>query len=90
VFRTLSSPSDPEGVQNTGSRLFVLVVRTQLSAVVGGPHSGTSYSMETACTRCGTGAVLEKLARMATRVTIPERDLIEVPLQRYLLSDVIK
>jgi hypothetical protein len=35
-------------------------------------------------------AVLEKLARKATRVTIPERDLIEVPLQRYLLSDVIK
>jgi hypothetical protein len=35
-------------------------------------------------------AVLEKLARKATRVTIPERDLIEVPLQRYLLSEVLK
>jgi hypothetical protein len=35
-------------------------------------------------------AVLEKLARKATRVTVPERDLIEVPLQRYLLSEVIK
>ena len=34
--------------------------------------------------------VLEKLARKATRVTIPERELIEVPLQRNLLSDVIK
>jgi hypothetical protein len=34
--------------------------------------------------------VLEKLARKATRVTVPERDLIEVPLQRYLLSDVIR
>ena len=34
--------------------------------------------------------VLEKLARRATRVTIPERELIEVPLQRNLLSDVIK
>jgi hypothetical protein len=38
----------------------------------------------------GDPAVLEKLVRKATRVTIPERDLIEVPLQRYLLSDVIK
>ena len=35
-------------------------------------------------------AVLEKLARNATRVTIPERDLIEVSLRRYLLNDVIK
>ena len=35
-------------------------------------------------------AVLEKLARKATRVTIPERELIEVPRQRNLLSDVIK
>ena len=35
-------------------------------------------------------AVLRKLALRATRVTIPERDLIEVPLQRYLLSDVIR
>ena len=35
-------------------------------------------------------AVLEKLARNATRVTIPERDLIEVSLQRYLLSDLIR
>ena len=35
-------------------------------------------------------AVLEMLARKATRVTIPDRDLIEVPLQRYLLSEVIK
>jgi hypothetical protein len=35
-------------------------------------------------------AVLEKLVRNATRVTIPERDLIEVPLQRYVLTDVIK
>jgi hypothetical protein len=35
-------------------------------------------------------AVLEKLARTATRVTIPERDLIEVALQRYMLSDAIK
>ena len=35
-------------------------------------------------------AILEKLARNATRVTIPERGLIEVSLQRYLLSDVIK
>jgi hypothetical protein len=35
-------------------------------------------------------AVLEKLALNATRVAIPESDLIEVPLQRYLLSDVIK
>ncbi len=35
-------------------------------------------------------AVLEKLARNATRVTIPERALIEVSLQRYLLSDLIK
>jgi hypothetical protein len=35
-------------------------------------------------------AVLEKLALKATRVTISERDLIEVPLQRYLLSEVIK
>jgi hypothetical protein len=38
----------------------------------------------------GDPAVLEKLALKATRVTIPERDLIEVPLQRHLLSDVIK
>ena len=38
----------------------------------------------------GAGLVLEKLARKATRVTIPERELIEVPLQRNLLSDVIK
>jgi hypothetical protein len=35
-------------------------------------------------------AVLEKLARTATRVTIPERELIEVPLQRYVLSEVLK
>jgi hypothetical protein len=35
-------------------------------------------------------AVLEALARKATRVTIPERDLIEVPLQRHLLTDVIR
>ena len=35
-------------------------------------------------------AVLEKLARHATRVTIPERDLIEVSLRRYLLNDVIQ
>jgi hypothetical protein len=35
-------------------------------------------------------AVLQKLALKATRVTIPERDLIEVPLQRHLLSDVIR
>ena len=35
-------------------------------------------------------AVLEKLARLATRVTIPERELIEVALQRYVLSDAIK
>jgi hypothetical protein len=35
-------------------------------------------------------AVLQKLALKATRVTIPERDLIEVALQRYLLSDVIR
>ena len=35
-------------------------------------------------------AVLEKLARHATRVTIPERDLFEVSLRRYLLNDVIK
>ena len=35
-------------------------------------------------------AILEKLARHATRVTIPERALIEVSLQRYLLSDLIK
>jgi hypothetical protein len=35
-------------------------------------------------------AVLQKLALRATRVTIPERDLIEVPLQRYLLSDLIR
>jgi hypothetical protein len=35
-------------------------------------------------------AVLEKLARKATRVTIPERELIEVPLQRNLLSDVVR
>ena len=34
--------------------------------------------------------VLETLALRATRVTVPERDLIEVPLQRHLLSDVIK
>jgi hypothetical protein len=34
--------------------------------------------------------VLEKLARTATRVTIPERELIEVPLQRYVLSEVLK
>ena len=34
--------------------------------------------------------VLAALARKATRVTIPERDLIEVALQRYLLSDVIR
>jgi len=34
--------------------------------------------------------VLERLARRATRVTIPERELIEVPLQRNLLSGVIK
>jgi hypothetical protein len=33
---------------------------------------------------------LEKLARKATKVTVPERELIEVPLERYLLSDVIK
>jgi hypothetical protein len=35
-------------------------------------------------------AVLQKLSLKATRVTIPERDLLEVPLQRYLLSDVIR
>ena len=35
-------------------------------------------------------AVLEKLALKATRVAIRERDLIEVPLERYLLSDVIR
>jgi len=35
-------------------------------------------------------AVLEKLARKATQVTVPERELIEVPLQRYLLSDLMK
>jgi hypothetical protein len=35
-------------------------------------------------------AVLEKLARMATRVMIPERGLIEVSLLRYSLSDMIK
>ncbi len=35
-------------------------------------------------------AILEKLARNATRVTIPERALIEVSLQRYVLSDLIK
>jgi hypothetical protein len=35
-------------------------------------------------------AVLEKLARRATRVTVPERDLIEVRLQRYLLSEVLR
>ena len=35
-------------------------------------------------------AILEKLARNATRVTIPERDLIEVSLQKYLLSDLMK
>ena len=34
--------------------------------------------------------VLEKLSLKATRVAIPERDLIEVPLQRYLLSDLIR
>lgn len=34
--------------------------------------------------------VLETLARKATRVSVPERELIEVPLQRYLLSDVIR
>jgi hypothetical protein len=26
----------------------------------------------------------------ATRVTIPERDLLEVPLQRFLLCDLIR
>jgi hypothetical protein len=41
-------------------------------------------------TATGDPAVLEKLVRKATRVTIPERELIEVPLQRYLLSDVIR
>jgi hypothetical protein len=35
-------------------------------------------------------AVLQKLALKATRVTIPDRDLIDVPLSQYLLSDVIK
>ena len=35
-------------------------------------------------------AVLEKLARLATRVTIPEGNLIEVSLQRYSLGDLIK
>jgi hypothetical protein len=35
-------------------------------------------------------AVLEKLARMAARVMIPERGLIEVSLLRYSLSDMIK
>jgi len=35
-------------------------------------------------------AVLEMLARHATRVTIPERDLLEVPLQRHLLSDLLR
>jgi hypothetical protein len=35
-------------------------------------------------------AVLQKLALKATRVTIPERDLIEVPLQRHLLNDLVK
>jgi hypothetical protein len=35
-------------------------------------------------------AVLQKLSLKATRVTVPERDLIEVPLQRYLLSDLIR
>jgi hypothetical protein len=35
-------------------------------------------------------AVLQKLYLKATRVTIPERDLLEVPLQRYLLSDVTR
>ena len=36
------------------------------------------------------GRILEKLARNATRVTIPECDPIEVSLQRYLLSDLIR
>jgi hypothetical protein len=35
-------------------------------------------------------AVLEKLARHATRLVIPERELIEVPLQRYLLTEVTR
>ena len=35
-------------------------------------------------------AVLEKLAPTATRVTVPDRDLIEVSLRRHLLNDVIK
>jgi len=35
-------------------------------------------------------AVLKQLALKATRVTIPERDLIEVPLQRHVLSDLVK
>jgi hypothetical protein len=36
-------------------------------------------------------AILEKLARHATRVTVPERELIEVSLQRYLhFSELIR
>jgi hypothetical protein len=35
-------------------------------------------------------AVLDRLGRNATRVTIPDRALIEVSLQRYVLSDLIK
>ena len=36
--------------------LFALIVRKQLSAVVGGPRHGTQYSMEKAGPKCGTGA----------------------------------
>jgi hypothetical protein len=36
--------------------LFALVLRKQLTAVVGGPQHGTQYSMEKACPKCGTGA----------------------------------
>ncbi len=58
-----------------------------------GRQSGAYYviavdDIEYAATR--DAAVLEKLARYATRVTIPASGLIEVALQRHVLSDVLK
>ena len=35
-------------------------------------------------------AVPQRLSRKATRVAISERDLLELPLQRYLTSDVFQ
>ncbi len=40
----------------TDQPLFVLSVGNQPSMLFGGPHHGTEYSLEHACSRCGTGA----------------------------------